>query len=175
MMAAHSKGQVVMAWLVIWMPVLWGCGYHFAGSGSMPSGINRIYVSVIQNNTSTAGIERYITDSLISEFMLRKKNALSTEEEADGILTGRIDYIQDIPIAHSSQSVTTQRRVLMGVSLKLVDRKGRLVWAGNGITANQAYNVVADTTLTDEYKNAAIQILSKRLAEKIYNRLTDDF
>ncbi len=175
MMAAHSRGRMVMALLAVVMPMLWGCGYHFAGSGSMPSGMTRIYVSVIQNKTSTAGIERYVTDNLINEFMLRKKNALSQQEEADGILSGSIDYIQDIPIAHSSQSVTTQRRVLMGVSLKLVDRKGRLVWAGNGITANQAYNVVADTTLTDEYKNAAIQILSKRLAEKIYNRLTDDF
>ena len=32
-----------------------------------------------------------------------------------------------------------------------------------------------DKTLTEQNKKTAIRILSKRLAEKIYNRLTDDF
>jgi hypothetical protein len=56
-----------------------------------------------------------------------------------------------------------------------VDQKGKIIWALKGINANETYKVNADKTLTDQNKEAAIQILSKRLAEKIYNRLTDDF
>jgi hypothetical protein len=157
------------------LPALWSCSYRFSGSGSLPSGITRIYVSVIENRTSEAGIEKYITDGLINEFIQRRKEVLSRQDEAEGILSGSIDAISVLSIAHSSQSTTTQSRVVLVISLKLADQKGKIIWAVNGINANQAYNVTNDKTLTEQNKKNAIQILSKRLAEKAYNRLTDDF
>ena len=174
MMTSRSKKKYTIL-LIGLLPVLWGCSYRFSGTGSLPSGVTRIYVSVIENKTSEAGIEKYITDDLINEFILRRKDVLSRQEEAEGILSGSIDSIQDTTIAHSSQSKSTQRRVILGITLKLVDQKGRIIWAVNGINANQAYNVTDDKTLTEQNKKTAIQILSKRLAEKVYNRLTDDF
>jgi hypothetical protein len=176
MITSHLKKQHAIILLIGFLPILCSCSYRFSGSGSLPSGITRIYISVIENRTSQAGIEKYITDGLINEFIMRNKDVLSRQEEADGIISGSIDSIQDTPIAHSSQSVTTQRRVVLGISLKLVDQKGIIIQAVNGINANQSYNVInSDQTLTDLNKNNAIQILSKRLAEKVYNRLTDDF
>ena len=156
-------------------PVLWGCAYRFSGTGSLPSGITRIYVSVIENKTSDVGIEKYITDDLINEFIMRRKDVLSRQEDAEGIISGSIEYMREMAIAHSSQSKSTQRRVVLGINLKLVDQKGKIIWAVNGINANQAYKVTEDKTLTEQNKKTAIQILSKRLAEKIFNRLTDDF
>ena len=80
---------------------------------------------------------------------------LSRQEEAEGILSGSIDYIQDTPIAHSSQSKSTQRRVVLGITLKLVDQKGKIIWAVNGINANQAYKVTDDKTLTEQNKKSS--------------------
>jgi outer membrane lipopolysaccharide assembly protein LptE/RlpB len=157
------------------LAVLSGCSYRFSGTGDMPSGMTRIYVSMIQNNTSEIGIENYLTDDLINEFIMRNKEVLSRQEDAEGILSGNIEYLQDTPVAHSSQTKTTQSRVLLGVRLKLVDSTGKTVWVVNGINSNQAYRVTDDKTLTEQHKEAAIRVLSKRLAEKIYNRLTDDF
>ena len=173
-MTSRSKKKYTIL-IIGLLPVLWGCSYRFSGSGSLPSGMMRIYVSVIENKTSEAGIEKYITDDLINEFILRRKDVLSRQEEAEGVLSGSIDSIQDTTIAHSSQSKSTQRRVVLGITLKLVDQKGKIIWVVNGINANQAYNVTDVKTLTEQNKKAAIQILSKRLAEKVYNRLTDDF
>jgi hypothetical protein len=167
--------KYTMLLLIGLLPFFWSCSYRFSGSGSLPSGITRIYVSVIENRTSEAGIEKYITDGLIDEFIQRRKEVLSRQEEAEGILSGSIDAIQDTAIAHSSQSKTTQSRVVLVIALKLVDQKGKVIWAVNGINGNQAYNVTNDKTLTEQNKNNAIRILSKRLAEKAYNRLTDDF
>jgi outer membrane lipopolysaccharide assembly protein LptE/RlpB len=175
MMTSFTKNKITSLLLIGLVPVLWGCSYRFSGTGSLPSGITRIYVCVIENKTSDMGIEKYITDDLINEFILRRKDMLSRQEEAEGVLSGSIEYIRDMPIAHSSQSKSTQRRVVLGITLKLVDQKGKIIWAVNGINANQAYKVTEDKTLTEQNKKAAIQILSKRLAEKIYNRLTDDF
>jgi outer membrane lipopolysaccharide assembly protein LptE/RlpB len=152
-----------------------GCSYRFSGTGGLPSGMTRIYVSMIQNNVSDVGIENYLTDDLINEFIMRHQQVLSRQEDAEGILSGNIEYLRDTPVAHSSQSKTTQRRVFLGVRLKLVDSQGKTVWAVNGINSNQAYRVSDDKTLSEQHKEAAIRVLSKRLAEKIYNRLTDDF
>ena len=157
------------------LAVLSGCSYRFSGTGDMPSGMTRIYVSMIQNNTSEIGIENYLTDDLINEFIMRNKEVLSRQEDAEGILSGNIEYLQDTPVAHSSQTKTTQSRVFLGVRLKLVDSTGKTVWVVNGINSNQAYRVTDDKTLTEQHKEAAIRVLSKRLAEKIFNRLTDDF
>ncbi|MBI5591229.1 MAG: hypothetical protein HY881_12180 [Deltaproteobacteria bacterium] len=172
MKLCYSKYTILFIGL---LSVLWGCSYRFSGTGSLPSGVTRIYISVIENRTSVAGIEKYITDGLINEFILRRKDVLSGQEEAEGIITGSIVYIQDTTIAHSSQSISSQRRVVLGVDLKLTDQKGKIIWAVKGINANEAYKVNTDKTLTEQNKETAIQILSKRLAEKIYNRLTDDF
>ncbi len=156
--------------------LLAGCSYRFTGSGALPSGMTRIYISVIQNKTAEVGIENFLTDSLINEFMLRRKNAIATREDADGVLTGSIEYVQDATIAHSTQTTSTQRRVSVGANLKLTDTHGKVVWATAGINSNQVYNVVStDKMATEQNKKAAIQVLSRRLAERIFNRLTDDF
>jgi len=175
MMALLSQKRMILLFVIGLLPVLWGCSYRFSGTGSLPSGITRIYVSVIENKTSEMGIERYITDDLINEFIMRRKDVLSRLEDAEGVITGTIEYIRDTAVAHSSQSKSTQRRVVLGIALKLADQKGKTLWAVNGINANEAYKVTDDKTLTEQNKKAAIQVLSKRLAEKTYNRLTDDF
>jgi outer membrane lipopolysaccharide assembly protein LptE/RlpB len=155
--------------------VFGGCAYHFSGAGNMPSGMTRIFVAVIENKTSEAGIENFLTDDVINEFILRRKESYSSQDDAEGILSGSIEYLMETPIAHSSQSVSTQRRITLGVNMKLTDRNGKTVWAVNGINSNQVYKVTTDKVLTEQNKKAAIQVLSKRLAEKILNRLTDDF
>ena len=73
MMTLLSKNKYTILLLIGLLPVLWGCSYRFSGTGSLPSGITRIYVSVIENKTSDAGIEKYITDDLINEFIHEKK------------------------------------------------------------------------------------------------------
>ena len=152
-----------------------GCAYRFSGTGSLPSGMARIFITVIENKTAEAGIENHLTDALIDEFIMRKKEVLSRQDDAEGILSGSIESVRDMPIAHSSQSKSTERRVFMSVVLNLTDTHGKTVWAVNGINANQAYKVTEDKTITDQNKKTALQVLSRRLAEKIYNRLTDDF
>jgi hypothetical protein len=52
---------------------------------------------------------------------------------------------------------------------------GRVIRSIPGISDYEAYNVAADKQATEMNKRRAIETLSKRLAEKIHNRLTEDF
>lgn len=154
---------------------LLGCSYRFSGEGSLPSGIKRIYFSMIENRTAETGIEHIITNDLINEFILRRKDAIGRQEDSDGVLSGNIEYLRDVPIAHGTQSRSAQRRVTLGIALKLTDVKGKTVWIANGLNSNEVYRVADDKVSSEYNKKTAIQALSRRLAEKVYNRLTDDF
>lgn len=150
------------------------CLYQFSGEGPLPAGTTRVYIDIFQNRSGETGVESIFTDDLIKEFVLKRKSALSPSAESSAVLTGSIDYIRDLTIAHKTQRTSTQRRVLASVSVKLVDG-GKVIWAANGITANEAYAVAEDKLATEQNKRDAIKVLSRRLAEKIFNRLTDNF
>jgi hypothetical protein len=151
------------------------CAYKFSGEGPLPSGVTSVYIPIFENRTGETGVESVFTDDLISEFILKRKSALRSQEEAEATLTGVIEYIRDITIAHRTTRTSTQRRAVASVALRLTDSKGRILWAATGITANEAYPVLDDKIATEQEKREAIKRLSKRLAEKIFNRLTDNF
>jgi outer membrane lipopolysaccharide assembly protein LptE/RlpB len=154
--------------------MLSSCLYQFSGEGPLPAGVTKVYIDVFDNHSGETGIESVFTDDLIKEFILKRKSALSSSAESGAALKGSIDYIRDLTIAYKTQRASTQRRVIASVSIKLVDG-GKVVWAVNGISANQAYSVADDKLATEQNKRDALKILSKRLAENIFNRLTDNF
>jgi hypothetical protein len=59
--------------------------------------------------------------------------------------------------------------------LKLTGPDGRVIWSARGVSANEAYDVMSDKLATEQNRRDAISVLSKRLAEKVYNRITADF
>ncbi len=62
------------------------------------------------------------------------------------------------------------------LSLRLESREGRILWASGNIVERQAYSVVdGNKTATDRNKSDAIAVVSQKLAESAFNRLTDDF
>ena len=71
--------------------------------------------------------------------------------------------------------VSRERRVTVTVDLKLTNPEGRLIWSAIGVSANEAYDVMSDKLATEQNRRNAISVLSKRLAERVYSRLTDDF
>ena len=62
------------------------------------------------------------------------------------------------------------------LNLQLASPAGRVLWSSGNIVERQAYDVVAgNRRATDQNKSDAIGIVSQKLAETAFNRLTDDF
>jgi hypothetical protein len=68
-----------------------------------------------------------------------------------------------------------ERRVTVTVDLKLTGPDSRVIWSASGVSANEAYDVMPDKLATEQNRRNAISVLSKRLAERVYNRITGDF
>ena len=151
------------------------CGYRFAGSGSFPAGIKSVRISILENRTSETGMENIITNDLIYEVTRDKKVALTSMDKADALLSGVIKSMSIETISRRGTHSSLERRVTVTVDLKLTGPNGRVIWSARGVSANEAYDVMSDKPATEQNRRDAISVLSKRLAEKVYNRITADF
>ncbi|MGB5985638.1 MAG: LPS assembly lipoprotein LptE [Desulfobacterales bacterium] len=155
--------------------ILAACGYQFSGSGELPEGVQTIYISVFENRTGEVGLENSLTNEVVNEFVLKRKNALVEKGSAESVLHGTIVSIRDETISRSGANNPLERRVVLTVSLVLKDRDGQILWAARQVSSNEDYDVSNDRQVTDENRLDALDDLFERLAETIYNRLTEDF
>ena len=154
------------------------CGYRFEGQGQYPQGVQHIFIEVFENRTSKTGIERVVTNQVIFEFTRQRgKSLASSPANADAILKGVIKTIRTQTIARVGTEVASQREVFMKVDLALVPRDGgQALWTAKDISGRQAYDVAENSKIiTDQNETQAIAILSERMSERIFNRLTNDF
>lgn len=154
--------------------LLYSCGYRLAGSGELPSSVEKVSISVLENKSAESGVETIITNDIIYEFT-RHGKPIADKEEADAFLSGVIESISDVSISRSSTITSLERQVTVVISLKLKDKTGNIIWTVSNISDYQAFSVFPDKLATENEMRKAIDILSKRLAEKIYNKLTDNF
>lgn len=178
MIRCFMKRQVVFACMVT-MLIAWfsGCGYRFAGSGSYPAGVSRIFITMLDNRSAETGVESTFTNDLIHEFTRKRKESLAPDRtSADAILTGTIVRLSVENIARANVSTGVERRVTGTLNLQLASPDGRVHWASGDIVESQTYPVVVgDQTATDRNKSDAIDAVSQKAAVSAFNRLTDDF
>ena len=153
------------------------CGYRFAGSGAFPGGVNQIFIEVLENRTSKIGVERIVTNQLVFEFTRQRESSLvSNLKDADAVLKGTIKSIRTRTISRVDTELASEREVVMKVDLKLVKTDGgEIIWAANGLSDREAYDVNDVKIETDRNEALALTRLSARISERIFNRLTDSF
>ena len=171
--SAFSPRNWIWSALIAAVLLLSACGYRFSGSGSLPAGIQRAFISVLDNRTAETGLENTLTGDLRYEFI--SYNRIANLDEADAVLSGTVKSLRVETISRSGQHSSLERRVTVSVDLELTDRNGRVVWSVEGLADSESYRVESDSQATDVNKRAAVSALSKRLAENIYYRLTEDF
>ena len=151
------------------------CGYQFAGSGDLPGGIQTIAIEILENRTTETGLENTITNDLIYEFSRKGRRVQKNSKKAEAVLTGVIESERITTISRQAQQSAIARRVKIIVNLKLTGSDGGVKWSASGLSEFEDYDVATDKQANEISKRRAIENLSKRLAEKIYNRLTDNF
>lgn len=151
------------------------CGYRFVGDKNLPFGIKRICIAVLENRTSETGLENIFTNDLVYEFTRSSQVALATRDKTDALLTGVIESIQIESISHRRKLSAIERRVKVILSLNLSDTDGNQIWSSKRISANTTYDVASNKLTTEQNRKVALSTLSKKMAENVYNRLTENF
>lgn len=152
------------------------CGYRFPGGGELPGGIKTVSIPLFVNRTNDIGLENTITNDLTNEFIIRRKDALADDDKMAGsILKGEIISVHTRTITQTGAGGSVEREVVVEVDLKLIDNTGQITWVTRSVAARETYYVGANDIETELNRREAIEELSVRLAEKIFNRLTEDF
>ncbi len=153
-----------------------GCGYHFKGAGlQAPKGVETIAIPMLENKTTRPGIETVFTSDLAYEFTRSKVLQVVKKETADAVLSGSIASLNTDTVAHTADYASDERRVTIRLKLTLKRRDGTVTWADSGLSDNEIYQVSGDRATTDRNERQAIETISERLAEKIHNRILEDF
>ena len=155
--------------------VVAACGYRFSGGGKLPQGIEKLNIGVFGNNTNENGLESRIANDLIYQFTRFGTLTLTDKSKADAFLTGTIKSVRSVTISHESANKSTERRVQVTLAVKLTAAEGKLLWSDNTISAYETYEVSPVKAQTEKNKKSALAILSSRITERIYYRLTDNF
>ena len=151
------------------------CGYKFSGGGSMPGAIKSIGIAIFKNNSSEAGFENTITNKLSYELIKSQKVKVQTQN-AEAILFGIIQSVSVKSIFVASDNTSAEKRITVIADLKLISAAGKELWVLKGISENEAYDTDAsDKFNEDKNKNTAFEILAEKLAEKIFNRMVENF
>ncbi|MBT8342664.1 MAG: hypothetical protein HKP58_20640 [Desulfatitalea sp.] len=152
-----------------------GCGYRLVGSGSLPSGVTRIAVPVLENRTGESGLEIIVTNAILDEMTRRQKNLVVDETQAEAILAGSINSLSATTAGRATLLNAVERRLAITASLTLKRTNGDVLWQDLSLRVEQAYQVRDAQTETNAERRGAIAAASQRLAEYVYERLTDSF
>lgn len=165
-----------IGWLVFVSLIICACGYRFPGGGEIPGGIQTVSIPLFENLTNEIGLENILTNDLTNEFITRRKKSLATDDKsADGMLYGKIVSVLTRTITQTEAGGSVEREVVVVVDVKLTDQEEQVVWITRGVRARENYDVGANSLEAEANRLEAIEELSVRLSEKIYNRLMEDF
>lgn len=173
------KGRRAMLWLAsaAFMVISTvACGYRFQGDAKLPAGAQTLWVDVFENRTNVAGLETIVTNGMVFEFTKRSRIILvSDASPADLVMRGVIRSVESKTVASRNKDAAGERRVTLTLDVRLVQPSGKVVWSANGLSDSEVYVVSNDKIFSDEKEQATLGIVAGRIAEKIFNRFTDDF
>lgn len=197
-MAGHSFRKLIWAvGLLLWVVLLGGCGYVLQGGGTaLPLDVRRIYIPVVENNSSQPGLTMVMTEALRDRF--ERFGAVTVVDSlgaADAVLRSKIVEVTQASRTSSSRSDNVvQYDTTVTVAAELVRVGGQLLWSnprilvsgasaaaqGGIVTSSSAF---ASTGLTQadlrslgsrEISRSSQQQLFELMGEEIARRIYDE-
>ena len=171
------SARVHILWLLILGIVVASCGYRFSRDEALPAGVERIQITILNNPTSEVGIENIITEQLITEFTRRNPSFLvRSKANADAVLSGEISSLKIWTVSRRGVQIPNERRVVLGVSLKLTSTDGVVLRRIANLSNSEVYAIdQTNPLITEKNRQDAISILSQKIAETSYDLLTQNF
>ncbi len=159
------------------MLCLAGCGYHFPGqSGSLPGGVEKLYIPLFGNRTAEPQLEYQVT-SQVSEVFSRNSHISQKETpgHAEAILEGTVRGYKTRALSYDSQDDIGEYRstMILDVQLRLAETD-ELLWDGT-VSWSAEYSSADDKSVQEDLEQQAIDEITLRLAEELLYQLLDDF
>ena len=155
-------------WMLVLSAALSGCGYMLQGGGTvLPPDVRRIYVPLVENNTSQAGMTTVMTEALRDRFeRFGVVTIVDDLRDADAVLRARI-----VKVSQSSRTSTSRTDNVMQydttvtVAADLQRVTGQPLWETPGISVSGATAAAKGAVVTTSAAFANTGLNDKDLQE----------
>lgn len=169
-----SRAAILLTLLSL---LLSGCGYRLQGrSDALPGNVRHLYVELFRNDSYEPYLENALTNEVVGRFARHDRlEIVEQQARAEGVLSGRIVKYTNHALSYDPEDRIAEYRSQMTVAaaLRRTDN-GEVLWKGT-IIWQEDYTASSDKVLQDDREQAAIQVVSQRLADELFSRLIDNF
>ena len=123
----------------------------------MNPGINSIAIPVFDDVSSEFQIREKITSSVIEKFIIDNNLKVVSLEEADSILKGTIEKVEDNPVSLSADETAKAFELYVYLKLEYQDRKSKKIIFQKNLRGRGTYS---DPSQRDDGINEAVDKIS---------------
>ncbi|MFA5974835.1 MAG: LptE family protein [Elusimicrobiota bacterium] len=164
--------------LLTLMVVLGGCSkyYYNPAPQVLPSYIQKIAIRTFANHTQQYGLEDKLTLAVQNEFNRDGRYAITTEDQADGVLIGDITrYILE-PLSYDVNHVPTQYKLWIIADVTFYDKvKQQSLWKEPNMQGELRYYVASSGLPGAQTEEEARQTIWDELSRDIRTRTFEGF
>lgn len=157
--------------------LLSGCGYRLQGrSDALPGGVRTVHVELFRNMTYEPFVDNSVTNQVVQRFARHGRlDIVEQRARAEAVLGGRILGYSNAALSYDSDDEIAEYRAKMVVEavLRRTDN-GEVLWKGT-VAWEEDYFASNDKVVQDDRERAAIEVVSRRLADEIFSRAIDNF
>ncbi len=155
------------------------CGYHQAGKAvRIPPDVQTISIPIFENQTKTYHIEQLITNAVVHEMSSRTKYHIvsSPGDDVDATLQGKVLATESTPATYDSQTGrATTALVTVTVSVKFVDRHGKVLFENNNYTFRDQYQLSTDPLSFFEEDTVALHRMAADFSRTLVSNILEAF
>jgi hypothetical protein len=151
-----------------------GCGYYSFTGATVASHLNTIAVPLVEDMSVSpvTNMDAQMTDLLVERFVRQTRLSLEpSENEADVILTARIERYTNEPTSVGGELRATRNRVSVSVSVRYVDRVEDRELLQRTFTSFEDYDPAAGL---DQERVAAFAAL-RNIADDVFTAATSNW
>jgi RNase P/RNase MRP subunit p29 len=156
-----------------------GCGYHVAGRGDLlPRTVKTIAIPPFANNTTRYRLSDRLAQSITREFITRTRyEVIHDVNSADAVLRGSVINVQAFPLTFDTatgRASGVQMSVLL--QLNLYERAtGKLLFTNPNMEIRERYEISIDPVAYFEESDAAVDRLSRQVAQAVVSAILEAF
>jgi outer membrane lipopolysaccharide assembly protein LptE/RlpB len=153
------------------------CGYSFRGKqNNLPADVRTIAIPILENRTGELRIEAIFTDEIIFQFTKSQMLRVTSEGQSDVVLKAYIRRVDIQDVALTRAVTSSQRRLWVTVSARLVRRSdGKVLWEDRALEQNRSFAVSGSIQATEIAKQQAYKDLAKDMAQTLHDRIFENF
>ena len=155
-----------------------GCGYALVGlSSNLPEDIQSIFIAPLENRTTRAQVEQFLTEAITDEMLARRRYTIvRSPAEADAQLIGEITAFRVTPVTFDSEGRAEEYEISISADVSF-ERVGsdEVIWANENYLFREIYEIDEEESSFFDRQNLAARDAAERFAETIITEILEGF